>query len=110
MGGVANLIVTGLQEEKDANGCDISSLDGKDYIFYHCCEELELMSREFNNDEGVDCPIAAGPQTVIDMEHPYYLRERGLAKSALRTEPMPKPDWDDSTFLCFYIPGNTSKT
>ena len=93
--GGANSIATGLQEENNAIDCDISSLNGKDYILYHCCEELELLSREFSNDEGVDGPIAAGPQTIIDTEHPDYLRERGLAKLALRTVPMPKPDWDN---------------
>ena len=47
--GGANSITTGLQEENNANECDVSSLNGKDYILYHCCEELEFLSREFSN-------------------------------------------------------------
>ena len=40
------------EEQSDTTENDISSLNNKDYILYHCCEELELLSREFNNDEG----------------------------------------------------------
>ena len=30
---------------------DIADSSNRDYIIFHCCEELELLSREYSNDE-----------------------------------------------------------
>ena len=95
------------EEQSDTTENDISSLNNKDYILYHCCEELELLSREFSNDEGGDGSVAVGPETIIETEHPDYLMEKGLAQSALRAMPLPKPDWDNP--LPEHTPGRLQK-
>ena len=64
---------------------DLSSSDGRSYILLHCCEELELLSREYSNDEGGDSSVATGCQTEIDTEHPDYLIQKGLAESVCIT-------------------------
>ena len=74
---------------------DLSESDGRSYVLYHSCEELELLSREYSNDEGGDSSVATGPQTDIDTEHPDYLIQQGLAHSALHRMPLRQPDWEN---------------
>ena len=86
---------------------DINSCDSRKFIIFHCCEELELLSRDYSNDEGGDGSVAVGPQTDIDIEHPDYLIQKGLAQSALHRIPLPQPDWDHA--LPEHTPGLLQK-
>ena len=80
-----NLPVDTDTEDQNSNVTEIdrTALDNRSYILFHCCEELELLSREYSNDEGADSSVAAGPQTEFDTEHPDVLIQKGLAQSGL---------------------------
>ena len=79
------------EESSNVTYIDRTASDNRSYILFHCCEELELLSREYSNDEGADSSVAAGPQTEFDTEHPDYLIQKGLAQSALHRMPLPQP-------------------
>ena len=65
----------------------------KDMIF-NCCEELELLAREYSNDEGQQSAVATGPTMEVETAHPDYLIKRGLQQSVLKHVPMPQPTWE----------------
>ena len=64
-------------------------------ILFNCCEELELLAREYSNDEGQQSSVAAGPSTVIETEHPDTLIRTGMQQSVLNRVPLPQPDWSN---------------
>ena len=74
---------------------DIGSSSNRDFIIFHCCEELELLSRDYSNDEGGDSSMAAGPQGDTGTENPDFLIQKGLAKSALHRVPLPSVCWNN---------------
>ena len=73
---------------------DVSRSSNRDYIIFHCCEELELLSREHSNDEGGDNAVAIGPQVDTGTEHPDFLIQKGLAQSALHRVPLAQVSWE----------------
>ena len=62
---------------------------------FDCCEELELLSREYSNDEGQDSAVASGALIDIETEHPAYLIQQGAKKSALHRVPFADPNWEN---------------
>ena len=54
---------------------DIAYSSNSGYIIFCCCEELELLSREYSNDEGGDSSIARGPQVDPGTENPDFLQK-----------------------------------
>ena len=77
------------------NISDDTSGSNRDYILFHCCEELELLSRENSNDEGGDNSVATGPQVDTGTEHPDFLIQKGLAQSALHRVPLAQVCWEN---------------
>ena len=51
---------------------------------FNCCEELELLGRDFSNDEGQDSTVASGARIECETEHPDYLIQQGMKKTALK--------------------------
>ena len=74
----------------------------KEKLYDHC-EELELLSRDFSNDEGQESSVATGVQCQIETEHPDTLIQQGLEQSVLYRMPMPEPTWESP--LPEYRPG-----
>ena len=62
---------------------------------FDCCEELELLSREYSNDEGQDSAVASGALIDIETEHPRYLIQQGAKKPALQRVPFADPNWEN---------------
>ena len=69
--------------------------DSLNSIIYDCAEELELLSREYSNDEGAESSVAAGACVEIETEHPQYLIQKGMQRSVLHRVPLPQPKWDN---------------
>ena len=69
--------------------------DNREYILFHCCEELELLAREYSNDEGGNNSVATGPQVDTGTEHPDYLIQQGLAQTMLHRMPLAQPCWEN---------------
>ena len=86
---------TGLQNDASENPDKITENSNRDFILFHCCEELELLSREYSNDEGGDTSCATGPQADAGTENPDFLIQKGLAQSVLHRVPLPPVDWDN---------------
>ena len=59
---------------------------------FNCCEELELLGRDFSNDEGQDSAVASGARIECETEHPSYLIQQGMKKAALKRVPFPSPN------------------
>ena len=57
---------------------DIADSSNRDYIIFHCCEELELLSREYSNDEGGDELTVQGPQVDPCNKKPEFLLKKDL--------------------------------
>ena len=72
-------------------------------LILNCCEELELVSREYSNDEGPHSAVASGVRMEIETEHPDYLIQQGLQQSILHRIPMPQPIWESP--LAEHTPG-----
>ena len=92
-GDVVSIVNEGL--EQDFSNRDIDSADSREYILFHCCQELEVLSRDSSNDEGVDGSVGMGPQTDIDTDHPDYLKQKGLMQSVLPRQFYRRVDWEN---------------
>ena len=57
-----------------------------------CCEELELLSREYGNDDGSASGVGVGATVRPETERPEEIRARGIARTALHHVPMPGVD------------------
>ena len=64
-------------------------------LLFTLCEEVELISRDYSNDEGQGSSVAAGERLNVQTEHPDVLLEEGIKQSALQHVPMPQPDWEN---------------
>ena len=62
-------------------------------LLLECCEELEMLSRDYSNDEGQHSSVAAGVKIVGETEHPDELIEEGVKRSMIRRIPMQPRDW-----------------
>ena len=62
-------------------------------VLLRCCEELEMLGREFGNDEGNRAGgISAGAVTGPQTERPEDIRRQGISRSALLHVQMPGVD------------------
>ena len=64
-------------------------------LLFNFCEELELLSRDYSNDEGQESSVATGVRAEIETEHPDILIQQGLQQSVLHRVPMPQPRWEN---------------
>ncbi|KAF0293569.1 hypothetical protein FJT64_008674 [Amphibalanus amphitrite] len=75
------------------DGDNVDSTGEPSSVLLRCCEELEMLGREFGNDEGVRAGgISAGAVCGPHSERPEDIRRQGIARSALLHIPMPGVD------------------
>ena len=72
----------------------------RDNRLHQCCEELEILSREYGNDEGGATGVAAGGTAAPESERPEDIRERGLSRTALHRISMPPTDAENPLPEC----------
>ena len=86
---------TGVAQNDDGTSVTSIMPDTVQEALFNCCEELELLSRDYSNDEGQDSAVASGAMLDVPTEHPEYLIAQGMKGSALKRIPFPSPDWDN---------------
>ena len=79
--------------ETDTNQPSVSTL-------LRCCEELEILGREFGNDEGGATGVAVGAAAGLQTERPEDIRQQGIARTALRHISMPAADRENPLPEC----------
>ena len=79
-----------------------------DVMLLNCCEELELLSREYSNEEGENSSVACGAMLEVETEHPDYIIKKGIDESVLKRMPFPDPQWDNP--LPEHTPGYLQKS
>ena len=62
-------------------------------LLFKLGEELELISRDYSNDEGQGSSVAAEVGIGLPTEHADVLIREGIRQSVLHRVPMPQPDW-----------------
>ena len=81
-----------------------------DRLLWMCCEELEILGREYGNDEGGATGVTAGDTAAPESERPDDILQRGLLRTALHLVVMPPSDLanllPESTpgYLHFFFP------
>ncbi|KAF0291143.1 hypothetical protein FJT64_010689 [Amphibalanus amphitrite] len=86
-------VVNGWLLPAAVNGDNLDSTGEPNSVLLRCCEELEMLGREFGNDEGVRAGgISAGAVCRPQSERPEDIRRQGIARSALLHIPMPGAD------------------
>ncbi|KAF0297541.1 hypothetical protein FJT64_005022 [Amphibalanus amphitrite] len=86
-------VVNGWLLPAAVDGDNLDSTGEPSSVLLRCCEELEMLGREFGNDEGVRAGgISAGAVCGPQSERPEDIRRQGIARSALLHIPMPGAD------------------